>query len=103
MATLVDDVLNLEKEADRIVSEAHSEAQKLEKSALLEIEEYRRSATREMERKIADFAKQSEEKYRISLAEIESDLEKQLDTVDRIPGDAIRKQLKRIFARFSEL
>ncbi len=52
MATLVEDIVSLEKEADAIVAQARAEAKELEKSAIAEAEAYRRKLAEETEQKI---------------------------------------------------
>ncbi len=100
---LVENILSLEKEADRIVAEAHAEAKEMEKSALLEAEVYGRRLTEEADKKVLAFQKETEEKHQRSIAEVQKELARALTAVDQVETAVLDRQVDRIVAKFEEL
>jgi len=103
MATLVEDVLSLEKEADVIVAQAYSEAKELEQLAIVEAEAYRRRLAEETDQKVSAFQREMEEKHRDSVAETEKDLAQALNVIDQIAGSRLKEQIEKIVTKFREL
>lgn len=103
MATLIEEIVSLEKEADTIVANARAEAKEIEKSAIAEAERYRRRLAEETKLKISVFQRETEEKHELSIAEAQRELAQSLDATDQIAGDVTREQIDRIVTRFSEL
>ncbi len=100
---LVENILSLENEADRIVAEAHAEAKEMEKSAVLEAEADRRRLTEEADRKVLAFQKETEERHQRSIAEVQKELTRALTVIDQIESAVLKRQIDRIITKFSEL
>jgi len=103
MLTLVEDVINLENEAESIIAHARTEAKQLEKAYEEEITANHQKIIEEMNGKIAEFQKKAEEAYRTALSEAERDLEESLEALNRISDDVLEAQTERIVARLSKL
>ncbi len=103
MATLVEDIVSLEKEADQLVAKARAEAKEIEKSAIAEAEGYRQKLAVETDQKIAAYQREMEAKHQRLISEAQKELVKTLDAADRIPAETLRAQRDRIIGRFSEL
>ena len=103
MATLVENIVSLENEADSIVAKARVEAKEIENSSIAEAEAYRLKLAEETEQKVGAFRKETEEKYQRSIAEAQDELAQALSAMDHIAGSAVREQINRIISRFSEL
>ncbi len=103
MASLVEDVVSLEKEADLIVAQAHAEAKEFEKRAIVEAEAYRRKLAEETDQKVFAFQKEMEEKHQGSVAETEGNLARALNAIDQIDGGTLKKQIEKIVTKFCEL
>ncbi len=103
MATLVESIVSLETEADSVVARARAEANEMEKSAILEVEAYRRRLAEETDQKVRAFQEEAEEKHKRSLAEMEKDLARILNDIDRIADDTLKRQIDRIVTKFTEL
>jgi hypothetical protein len=102
MASLVEDVVSLEKEADAIVAQARAEAQELEKLTVAEAEAYRRKLAEETDQKVSAFQKEMEEKHKDSVAEMEKELVQTLSSIDRLPDGRLTEQIEKIVAKFRE-
>ena len=103
MATLVEKIVTLENEADSIVAQTRAEAKEIEKSAMTEMDVYRLKLAEETDQKVAAYQGEMEEKHRRSVAEAEKELAQALDAIDQIVGEAVKRQIDRIVARFNEL
>lgn len=99
MSTLVKDVINIEKEAESIVSLAQEEAKRMEKHYEDQVADYRKKVMEETDRKIARFRKDAEEKHNTRMAEAEGELAAALGVFDRIPDDSLQEQAERIVER----
>ena len=103
MATLVEDVLSLEKEADVIVAQAYAEAKELERLATAEAEAYRRRLAEETDQKVLAFQNEMEEKHKGSVAETERDLVRALNAIDQISDGRLKEEIEKIVTKFREL
>jgi len=103
MVMLIKDVVGLESEAESIVLQAHTEAKQLEKTVEEEIVSYRKKLIEETQQRIAEFQRNTEERYRNALAAAEGELKTVLDALDRTPDDSLRKQVGLIVSRCKNL
>ena len=103
MATLVENIVSLENEADLIVAQARVEAKEMEKSSIAQAEAYRSKLAEKTEQKVAAFRKETEEKSQRTIAEAQDELAQALSAMDHIAGSVVREQINRIISRFSEL
>jgi len=103
MATLVEDVLSLEKEADVIVAQAHAKAKELEQLAIGEVEAHRRKLAEETDQKVLAFQNEMEEKHKGSVAETEKELVRALNAIDQIADGKLKEQIEKIVTKFREL
>ena len=102
MATLVDDIVALEREADSIIAQAHAEAKQLEEAAHSEIAAFRQAIARQVEERVAVFRGETEKRHRKAVEEAESVLALSLKAIDETPEEVLKKQVDRIIARFCE-
>jgi hypothetical protein len=100
MATkLIEDIVNIEKEAGSIIARASEEAKRFEEVCEEEISAYRRTMTEETNRRISEFRKEAEEAFRIALDELKMELSAALDDLEHIPDDLLQAQAARIVSR----
>ena len=99
MLTLVEDVVNLENEAESIIAHAHAEAEQLGKTYEEEIVSYHKKMTEEMSGKVAEFQRKAEEKHEAALAEADRELRASLDALDHVPENVLQAQAERIAVR----
>lgn len=102
MATLVDEILSLEKSADAVVAEAHAHAKKAEQDTDSALAEYRREKAEEVRRRMDAFAKSAEEKHQKALADKQEKVNAGLAAMDRIPEAERQRQVNRVISRFRE-
>ena len=102
MATLVDDIVELEREADGIIAHAHAEAKQLEEAAHSENVAFREEIAWQVDERVAAFRGEMVKKHRKAIEEAESGLSLSLKTIDETPEGALKNHVDRIIARFCE-
>lgn len=103
MASLVEDILSIEKRADRIVAESRAEAVAIEKEAEAEIESLKRDLAEKTTARIETYRREAEARSAQDAAAIDREAQAMLAAVDSIAEDLIRKLTERIVARFRGL
>ena len=68
MASLIENILSIENQANEIVAKAHAESKALEKGALAEIQRVRQEIDAQTEQRIEAFRKDAEQKHQATLA-----------------------------------
>lgn len=101
MASLIDNIISLEKEADLIVEQAQADSKKILKASEDEIARYRGELTAQLEARLARFRTEAEERYQDSLAGITRKRSEKLDALARLSDDYIVLQAKKIIDRFN--
>ena len=101
MASLVDSIISLEKEADAIVDEAHTQSKNILKASDDEIARYRNELSLELEARLARFKADEDEKCEASLAAALQEHTAKLDALKKLPGDFIRFHAGKIIDRFN--
>ena len=99
MATLVKDIVSLEKEAESIIACAREEAKQLEEVCGEEIVAYRENMTEETNQRISQFRKEAEETFKVAMDEAERELSTALYDLEHIPDNLIQTQVARIVSR----
>ena len=102
MATLVDDIVALEREADGIIAQAQAEARQLEEAAHSEITAFRQVIARQVDERVAAFRDETEKRHRKAVAQAESEVSLALKAIDETPEEVLKKQVDRIIVRFCE-
>ena len=102
MATLVDDIVALEREAEGIITQAQAEAKQLEEAARSEIASFRQEIARQVDQRVAAFRGEMEKRHRKAIEEAESGLALSLKAIDETPEEVLKKQVDRIIVRFCE-
>ena len=100
MATLIEDIIILEKEADEVIERAHQEARKISEDAEKEFLEYQENLARELENRLAAFEKEVMEKHAESIVEVEKRLSMLLGEIEALPEERLLRQVQSILLRF---
>jgi len=103
MASLVEDILSIEKQADQIVADSRAEAVAIEKRAEAEIESIRRNLATETDARIEAYRREAEARCAQDAITIDREARAMLAAVDGIADNLIGKQAERIVARFRGL
>ncbi len=101
MASLIDNVISLEKEADLIVEQAQINSKNIHKASENEIARYRDELAAQLEVRLAQFRTEVEKRYEDSLAGINRKKSEKLDALTRLPDDYIVLQANKIIDRFN--
>lgn len=101
MASLIDNILSLEKEADLIVEQAHINSKNVHKATEDEIARYRDELARELDIRLKQFKEEAEKRYQDTLAEIDRKRSEKLDALAKLPDEYILLQAKKIIDRFN--
>lgn len=101
MASLIDNIISLEKEADLILERAQASSKNIHKATEDEIARYRNELAGELETRLKQFKAEVEKRYQDSLAEVNRKRSEKLDSLTRLPDDYIVLQAKKIIDRFN--
>jgi F0F1-type ATP synthase membrane subunit b/b' len=99
MVMLVEEVVNLENEAESIIAHANAEMKQLEKVYEEKIAAYRQKMIEEMHEKIAEFQKNIEETHKAAIYEAERELKESIDALNSVSDDAFGAQVSLIVSR----
>ena len=100
METLVERILSLEKAADALLAKAHHDAAELERRADDEVTAYRQHLAEDASRRIESYRAEAEQHYQEALAQAESELQAQLDALDRLDASVVQRETERVVQRF---
>lgn len=103
MASLVEDILSIEKRADQIVSESRAEAAAIEKEAEAEIESIKRDLAAKTGARVEAYRREAEARGAQDAAVIDREAHAMLAAVEGIAEDLVQKQAERIVTRFRGL
>jgi len=103
MKTLIDKVLSLESEAERILEDARKEAKKADQEAHARIARLQAEAAAALEQRISEYRSTAEKKHREEVAAAQVSIAQEIDKVKKVPDSALAGQAARIVDRFSEL
>ncbi|MHB8110369.1 MAG: hypothetical protein ACYDHW_10095 [Syntrophorhabdaceae bacterium] len=101
MASLVDNVISLEKEADVIVEQARANSKSISKESENEIARYRDEQAVQLEIRLNQFRTDVERRYEDSLAKIVQEKTEKLSALKKLPDDYILLQANKIIDRFN--
>jgi F0F1-type ATP synthase membrane subunit b/b' len=101
MASLIDNIISLEKEADLIVEQAHANSKQVHKASQDEIARYRDELAGELELRLNQFKAEAEKRYQDGLADINRKRSEKLDALRKLPDDYIVFQARKIIDRFN--
>ena len=99
MKTLIDKVLSLENEAERILDDARREAKKIDADADAQIAQLRADGEAVLQRRIQEYRNAAEQKHQDEVAKARAALAQELERVKQVP-DSVVEQAAKIVARF---
>lgn len=101
MASLVESVISLEKEADLLLEEARAAAQIIVKETDREIDRYREELEAQLAARLSELSIKAERSYEDSLAAIERKKSEKLNSLKKLSDDYILLQANKIIDRFN--
>lgn len=101
MASLVENIISLENEADGIIEKARSGSKNIIGSVDDEIARYRDQLAGELESRLADFRKGTENKFQAAIAEASKEHALRLNSVKELPESFTNLQVEKILDRFN--
>ena len=101
MASIIDSIISLEKEADAIIDEAHTRSKNIIKASDDEIAGFRNELSLELEATLAGVRAEEEKNFAESIAALKKKHMEQLDALKNLPADFIRLHTDRIIDRFN--
>ena len=102
MEPLIDTVLALEQEADRLIEQAHGLAKQIKSAAEEELRTYRDQLAHERQQRLQDMEQAAKDRFERVAAEEEGRAKDALKAIATIPQDMIESQIERILSRFRE-
>ncbi len=102
MASLIENVLMLEGQADEVVLHARAEAERVMQQAREEAAAGRQQVQTELEARMGVFEQQAQLRHEAELASAQQELKQALQRTDEIQPAVIDAQIGRIVARFRE-
>jgi hypothetical protein len=103
MASLMENVLSLEQEADALVAAAHAEAKDIEKQAETDLRARKEAIASETAHRIEEYKASAEARCREDLARAEREHEAATATLQTLDRKAISRQAENVVARFKEI
>jgi len=100
MKTLIDKVLSLENEAERILDDARREAKKTDADADAQIAQLRADGEAVLQRRIQEYRNAAEQKHQDEVAKARAALAQELERVKQVPDSVLVEQAAKIVARF---
>lgn len=101
MASIVDNIISLENEADDIIEKARAGAKDLARSVDDEIAQYRNKLTGELETRLALFDEEVKKRFESTITEASEEHARRLHKVKDLPESFTTIQLERIIDRFN--
>ena len=101
MASLIDSIISLEKEADRIVNDAQERSKIIHRSSEDELARYRNELIADLEVKLARFKEETQRRFDQSLADASRTHDERLRALREISEEFTIRQVNRILDRFS--
>jgi len=101
MASLIDNVISLEEEADGIIEAAQTRSKSILSSVDDELKRYREELTAQLEARLAEFRAETEKRFEDALARISMQHSEKLRAVKELPEEFSRLQVDRILDRFN--
>lgn len=100
MASLIENVLSLEQEADAIIAAAHAEARQIEERAEMELRARRETLEAEAAARLAAFREEAVARHREELAKAEQEAESAAASVRNLDKQALERQADKVVGRF---
>ena len=92
MKTLIDKVLSLENEAERILDDARREAKKIDADADAQIAQLRADGEAVLQRRIQEYRNAAEQKHQDEVAKARAALAQELERVKQVPDSVLVEQ-----------
>lgn len=102
MASLIENVLSIENQANEIIAKAQAESKNLEKTALAEIERVRQEIDAQTEQRIEAFRADTAKTHEATLAQEKQLAEEQMASLDRLEPGLAQKLAGPIAAKLRE-
>lgn len=100
MSSLVEQVLDLEKEANAVVEHARAEARRIEQGAEDEVVRLKQEVSADIERRIAEFRRQAEQRHALDIEQATLEAKNALDVLEGIDTQALQRQVDRVVDQF---
>ena len=103
MASLIENVVSLEAQANKIIEIAHSQAKDIENGAEVELRAQQAALEEEVTRRLDAFRQAGEARHEEELHAAEREFAAAIEAVDRLDVRAVQAQVDRVLAQFKEL
>ena len=100
MASLIEDVLSIESQANEIIAKAQSDAKALEKSAHVQIEQAAREIEARTAQRVEAYRRDAEQKHLAALAAEKEESARRLSALDRLDARLVEKLSGLVVAEF---
>ncbi len=101
MASLIENILSLEKEADRLVDDAHARSKDILKSADDEFSLFREQETKKLEGRIAHLREKHEKEYNDHVSRASQEHARKMKSVQQLSEQFVNQQVNKIIDRFN--
>lgn len=102
MASLIEDVLSIENQANEIVAKAHAESKNLEKTALTEIERVRQEIDAQTAQRVEAFRADALKRNQEALAAEKQEAARHIASLDRLDAGLVQKLSGMVVTKFRE-
>ncbi len=103
MSSLIEQVLNLEKEAGAVVEAARAEARRIEQAAEEEAARARREILAAVERRIAEFRAQAGARHAQEIEQAQQEADQALKALEGLEDKALQRHVDRVVEHFRGL
>jgi len=100
MASLIEDVLSIESQANQILAKAQSDAKALEKSALADIKRAAVEIEERVAQRVETYRREAEQKHQAALAAEKQESARRLSSLDRLDARLVEKLSGLVVAEF---
>jgi len=100
MASLLDNIIALEQEAEGIIEAAHTRSKTILASADDELTRYRGELAAELEARLAEFRADVEKRFEESLSQATAQHARRLRAIRELPQEFSAREVNRILDRF---
>jgi hypothetical protein len=101
MASLLDNIIALEQEADGLIEAAHTQSRTTLASVDDELSRYRGQLAAELEARLAEFKADVEKRFEESLARASGQHAERLQAIKELPEEFSTREVSRILDRFN--
>lgn len=99
--SLIENILSLEKEADRVIDDAHARSKDILKAADDEFSAFRDRETKKLEERIAQLRERHEKEYNDHVSEASREHARKLKVIQQLSEQFVNQQVNKIIDRFN--